>query len=303
MFFGGFRKKIKIAHSCSELSKAIESRFSSLQEDNNIIGEGVGVIQQDIARQRHHLIMNWLSSADFPTQQADLIARRQADTGLWFLESLEFTNWLQGPSKTLFCHGIPGAGKTMMAAITVDHLHNNVETQDVGVAYLYCDYRRQADQNVPDLLAAILKQLVQDRPSIVQPLSSLYDHHRVRGTRLSLHETLSTLQSVLSHLSKVYVVIDALDECSNQDGTRNQLLKFCRKFEEQTDLRLMVTSRHIPDIVDEFAGVPQLDVRASNADVKQYVVGKVKQLARCVQRDGDLQELIQRKMVEVVDGM
>ncbi|KAF1973486.1 ankyrin [Bimuria novae-zelandiae CBS 107.79] len=262
-----------------ELSRAIESRVSSLQEDNNIIGEGVGAIQHDIDRQRHHLIMNWLSSADFPAQQADFLALVQADTGLWFLNSPEFNEWLQGPSKTLFCHGIPGAGKTMIAAIAVDYLHNNMESPDVGVAYLYCSYKRQADQNAPDLLAAILKQLVQDRPSIAQPLSSLYNSHKVRGTRLSLNE------------------------CTDQDGTRSQLLKFCRDFGEQTDLRLMVTSRDIPDIADEFKRIPQLEVRASNADVRQYVGGKVKQLAKCVQRDGDLQELVQNKIVEAVDGM
>jgi hypothetical protein len=32
----------------------------------------------------------------------------------------------------------------------------------------------------------------------------------------------------------------------------------------------MVTSRHIPDTADEFKGVPQLEVRASNADVKLH---------------------------------
>lgn len=47
----------------------------------------------------------------------------------------------------------------MLAAIAVDHLHS-VETSDVDVAYLYCGYKRQAHQNTPDLLAAILKQLV-----------------------------------------------------------------------------------------------------------------------------------------------
>jgi Cdc6-like AAA superfamily ATPase len=263
----------------------------------------VGAIKQDVDRQKHHMVMAWLSSADFPAQQADLIAHRQADTGLWFLDSPEFNEWLQGQSKTLFCHGIPGAGKTMLAAIAVDYLHNNVETPDVGVAYLYCSYRRQANQNTPDLLAAILKQLIQDRPSIAQPLSSLYDHHRLRGTKLTLCETLSALKSMLVHFSKVYIVIDALDECANQDGTRSELLEFCRDFKEQTDLRLMVTSRHLPDITDELQGIPRLEVRASNADVKHYVAGKVNQLARCVRHDDDLQELIKNKIVEAADGM
>ncbi|KAF1973756.1 ankyrin [Bimuria novae-zelandiae CBS 107.79] len=222
----------------------------TVAEDNNIIREGVGAIQHNINCQGHRLVMNWLSSANFPAQQADFLARVQADTGL---------------CKTLFCHGVPGAGKTIIAAIAVDYLHNNVESSDV----------------------AILKQLIQDQPSIAQPLSSLYNRHKVQGTRLSLSKTLRTLKPVLTHFSKVYVVIDALDKCTNQDSTRSQLLKFCRDFREQTDLRLIVTSRDIPDIADEFKRIPQLEVHASNADVRQYIGGK----------------LVQNKIVEAVDGM
>lgn len=261
---------------------------------------GVDSIQQDQDRQRHRLITDWLSSNDFPAQHSDFIARRQADTGLWFLDSPEFTEWVRGSGKTLFCPGIPGAGKTMMAAIAVDHLHA-IQTPDVGVAYLYCNYKSQTDQTTANLLAAILKQLVQDQPSIAQPLSELYDSHQKHGTRLSLDKTFTALQSVLANYSKVYVVIDALDECP--DGTRSQLLRRCRNLQGQTDLRLMATSRHIPDIVEEFKDMPRVEVRASNADVKRYVVGKIDRLAKCVQRDGDLQERIQNKIVEVVDGM
>lgn len=65
----------------------------------------------------------------------------------------------------------------------------------------------------------------------------------------------------------------------------------------------MASSRHIPDIVEEFKDMPRVEVRASNADVKRYVVGKIDRLAKCVQRDSNLQELAQNKIVEAVDGM
>jgi hypothetical protein len=247
--------------------------------------------------------MDWLSSDDFAAQHADYIARRQAETGRWFLDSSEFIEWVHGASQTLFCPGIPGAGKTMMAAIAVDYLHNAVRAPDVGVAYLYYNYKRQAEQTTLHMLAAILKQLVQDRPSIAQPLLSLYSDHQVRRTRPNLGETFNILQSVLASYSKVYVVIDALDECPQRDGTRRQLLELCRNLQGQTDLRLMATSRHIPDIVQEFKDIPQLEVRASDADVKRFVVGKIGQLANCVRQDGDLQKLVQNKIVEAADGM
>jgi hypothetical protein len=189
----------------------------------------------------------------------------------------------------------------MMAAITVDYLQNTVQTDEIGVAYIYCNYKRHADQTTSSLLATILKQLVHDRPSIAKPLSSLYDHHKVQRTRLTLGEMLTALQSVLANYSRVYVVIDALDECLHDD--RQELLSKLRNLQSTTGLRLMATSRFIPDIIEEFNGMPKLEVRAEDADVKRYVVGQTKRLPRCVQRDGILQELVQNKIAEAVDGM
>ena len=105
--------------------------------------------------QQHHAIMEWLSPTDFPAQQHDIITRRQEGTGQWF------KRWLQGSDKTLFCPGIPGAGKTMMAAIAVNHLCRTAGCDDIGVAYLFYNYKAQADQSASGLLAALLKQLVQ----------------------------------------------------------------------------------------------------------------------------------------------
>jgi hypothetical protein len=247
--------------------------------------------------------MDWISSTDFQTQQDDTIARRQEGTGLWFVNSPEFTNWLHEPKQTLFCPGIPGAGKTMIAAIAVDHLLKTVRSNAIGVSYIYCNYKAQADQNTTTLLAAILKQLVRNRPSIADPVTCLYDLHATDNTRPSLDEIFSALQSVLTIYSTVYVVIDALDECPDKDGTRSQLLAKLRDLQRKTDLHLMATSRLIPDIVQEFNGMPMLEVRASDADVQQFVAGQICRLPKCIQRDNKLQGSVRDKIVEAVDGM
>lgn len=275
--------------------------MNAVYRDSKAIKVGVDGLQHDQDRQKHYQVMDWISSAKFPAQQSDLISRRQEDTGLWFLNSLAFTEWVCGASRTLFCPGIPGAGKTIMTAITVDYLQNTVQAQDVGVAYIYCNYKECADQTALSLLTAILKQLVQDRPSIAKPLSSLYDYHVVRKTRPSLDETMGALQSILANYSRVYVVIDALDECAQ--GDRDELLDKLRSLQSRTDLRLMATSRFIPDVVEQFNGIPELEVRADSADIKRYVGGQTNRLRKCIQRDNELQKLVQSKIAEAVDGM
>jgi len=48
----------------------------------------------------------------------------------------------------------------IIAAIAIDYLLKVMLTGAVEVAYIYYNYKAQADQNAASLLAAILKQLV-----------------------------------------------------------------------------------------------------------------------------------------------
>jgi hypothetical protein len=256
-----------------------------------------------VKRAESDQIFEWLSSTDFPAKQSDFIAKRQEGTGQWFLDSPEFTKWLCTSKEILFCPGIPGAGKTIMAAITIDHLLRTTRSDSVGVAYIYCNYKEQADQNTTSLLAIILKQLAHSRPSIPEPVSRLYEHHSTQRTRPSLEEIFSALQSVLRNYSAVYVVVDSLDECPDREGTRSRTLNKIRDLQKETDLHLMVTSRFIPEIVEEFKHTPRLEVRATAADVRRFVAGKIYELPKCIQRDKELRELVQDKITQAVDGM
>ncbi|KAH0556261.1 hypothetical protein GP486_005815, partial [Trichoglossum hirsutum] len=267
------------------------------------IEKSVNLIQQDQTRHRHDEILEWISLTDFPAQQSDFIARRQEGTGLWFLDSTEFTEWIHRSKKTLFCPGIPGAGKTMIAAITIDYLLQTVQSNEIGVAYLYCNYKAQADQNTTNLLAAILKQLVQARPLMPESVTRLYDYHASRRTRPSLEEIFSALQSILTSHSGVYLVIDAFDECSGREGMRSELLKKLHALQSKTSLYLMVTSRFTPEITNDLESVLTLEVRASESDVKQFIKGQMYRLPNCVQRDDALQAMVQEELVKAVDGM
>ena len=102
--------------------------------------------------------------------------------------------------------------------------------------------------------------------------------------------------------STIYIIADALDECSGDD-TRRKLLSKLFSIQKIADLRLLFTSRIIPDIVYEFQEHPRLEVRASDSDVRKFVSGQMLNLPRCVQRDSELQTLIEEKISESVDGM
>lgn len=189
----------------------------------------------------------------------------------------------------------------MIAAIVVDHLWTHMQNKDIGVAYIYCNYKTQADQKATNLAATILKQLIQERPDIAEPVDDLYDRHADRGTRPSLEEIISTLQVVVSSYSKVYVVVDALDEC--QKDARGQLLTKLHKMQSKGNLSLMATARFIPEVMQPFGLSPMQEVQANDSDVNLFVRAQMYLLPEFVQRDRELQKAIHDGISAAVDGM
>lgn len=222
----------------------------------------INSLQNNQDNQKHQIILDWLSSSDFPAQQSDFTSRRQNGTGEWLVNSPKFTDWLHMANQILYCPGLPGAGKTMMAAIIVDHLWKTFPDDDIGIAYIYCNYKRQESQKTTDLLAAILKQLVQKRLFFREPVLTLYERHFNRKTRPSLDEILDALYIISKSYIKIYVVVDALDECTEIDGTHSQLLTHLRDLHERTNTSLMVTSRFLPSVIEVLEGAQTLEVRA-----------------------------------------
>ncbi len=111
-------------------------------------------------REERQTVLDWLTTIDYAPQQNDFIGRRQVGTGQWLLDSTEFKTWADTDKQTLFCPGIPGAGKIILTSVVVDELTTRFQNdRSIWIAYLYCNFRRQDEQKAQDLLASLLKQL------------------------------------------------------------------------------------------------------------------------------------------------
>jgi hypothetical protein len=120
--------------------------------------DGVDRLHQRQDNLERRTIIEWLTRIDYSTQPSDFIGRRQEGTGQWLLNSNEFQSWLKTSKQTLFCPGMPEAGKTMITSIVVDYLSTEFQNDaSVGVTYLYCNFRRQDEQTPSELLSSLLK--------------------------------------------------------------------------------------------------------------------------------------------------
>jgi hypothetical protein len=260
------------------------------------------LIRSKLNRKEDLEILHWLTPIDYGPQQSDYLNRRQLGTCQWLLDSAEFKAWVESNNQTLFCPGIPGAGKTILTSIVVNYLssrfHNDSKT---GIAYIYCNFRRQDEQKIDDLLANLLKQLAECQPALPDSAKDLYDLHKTKRTRPTLKEISRALQSVAAIYSRVFIVVDALDECQVSDGRRTRFLTEIFGLQVKCGTNFFATSRFIPEITEKFNGSTSLEIRARDEDVQKYLDGRISQSESKFLKS--YREEIKAEITKAVDGM
>ncbi|OTA02586.1 hypothetical protein A9Z42_0029700 [Trichoderma parareesei] len=249
-------------------------------------------------------ILEWITPMNYGPQHSDFFNRRQPGTGQWLLESAEYKSWLSERNKTLFCPGIPAAGKTILSSIVVEDLRNRTANDaETGLAYIYCNFKRQHEQGIEDLIASLVKQLSRKRPRLPDFIRKLHGKHTQEETRPSLDDLVEALGSVATMYSKIVVVIDALDECTASDRARSRLLSHVVNLRTATAVNLFATSRHIPDIEREFKGSLKREVLAHEEDMHRYLVAHMKYLPDFLTEQNGLKEDIKREIVHAAQGI
>lgn len=153
-----------------------------------------------------------------------------------------------------------------------------------------------------------MQQLVQRNSEISDEIKHVYNSHINRRTRPSIAEYSKLLQSEVRRLSKVFVIIDALDECQETDGTRKSLLSEIKKLRLEPNLHLLITARpHIDTTITYyFHDRVSLEIRASDEDIKNYLQDRIEEenkLKSHVNKDRNLQETIISTIVDKAKGM
>ncbi|KAF5264449.1 hypothetical protein FOXYS1_4771 [Fusarium oxysporum] len=277
----------------NRIERQLSSRVSSrIQQD-------VHHLTERSSQQERDEILKWIGTVDHGSRQSSLFDEHQEGTGEWFLLSEEFQEWVETKDRMLFCPGLPGAGKTILASLVIEYLINLCENErNGGMAYHYCNFRHQDNETVNVILSSILKQLAQCSASLPDAISILYGKHKDKGTRPSLKEIVSALKSVASLHSRVFIVVDGLDECLVWRDIVAQL-------RDLQGANILATSRAIPEIVGdrELEGSKILEIHARDADVREYLNHNMPRFKKFVLRDWQLQEDIRRAILKSIGGM
>ena len=116
-------------------------------------------------------------------------------------------------------------------------------------------------------------------------------------------EITGTLDSVIAIYSRVFIVVDALDECQASDGCRSRFLSEVFNLQVKSGASIFATSRFLRDITDRFKHNTNLEICASVDDVRSYLECHMSQLPSFVSRNINLQEEIVTEITQNIDGM
>ncbi|SCV44938.1 related to ankyrin [Fusarium fujikuroi] len=273
--------------------------------------EQVGAIYRSKQGEEELKMLNWLQATDYTAEQESFFQQHQPGTGQQFTSSEEFERWLETKNAMLFCSGMPGVGKTILTAITVDYLKTRFkDDHGTGVAYVYCSYQTTKKQRVQDLFTSLLKQLAQSQDPFPAALKSLYVE-KCGEERLSLHDITKALREVINSFDKVFIMVDAIDEFEATESLFSEL----SSLQEHSNANLFITSRppaqSLENTLNKLHGCLRKEIQADDRDVKLYIDQRMTEMLVLNEANTeipesikeDLRNLIRKRLSEVVNGV
>ena len=148
--------------------------------------------------------------------------------------------------------------------------------QNVAVAHLYFNYRDQDDQTTEKSIASLLKQLAVADHGTLKPILELYRKLKSQDRRPQLQDLEQIFRLACQNVSRVFVVVDALDECSVK--YRKRFLQSLSTLQSSRSMSVLLTSRSYDDYVNElFGSCPRIKIQARDSDLRNYISNEIEE--------------------------
>ncbi|KIW05058.1 uncharacterized protein PV09_04213 [Verruconis gallopava] len=320
----GLRKRLQWPLESRGVDKLLE-RISALKADFYLalagdISTGVDRVEDAVeeisgklddlkSAEEKQKILSWLSGPDPSVTYNNARAKREPGTCEWLLKADEFQSWFTRGGQLLWLHGFPGAGKTFLSTAVIEYLKNQHSNTPCTIAYYYFDFRNTLNQSASGLLCSIIQQICQHRKSTPPALSELYEE--CRGGSPSNEQLIDVLKTLAIASSRIFMVVDALDECPGQDTSeREYVLALLEELKNlgANQLSVYVASRPETDIKERMKQICDIEVdvhlTSINNDIRLHV-------RSCLSKKDDklnrwppnIKQEIEDKLMEKAGGM
>lgn len=199
------RDMVKTQASLIEFQKASQARIDAQRRHEE---------EQAQEQLRRKLYMrDWLDAPSMAEQQGKGRSARKnrPESGRWLLLRDKVKSWLEPTFNVAAClwiHGIPGAGKTVLASLLVEECKNLPHAKTI---YFYCRNGDCGKDNFISMSRSLIEQLSELEGSVIDILYEMAMKNELCfNTRKSAKKL---LQLCLEATGPVYMVLDGLDEC------------------------------------------------------------------------------------------
>lgn len=176
----------------------------------------------------------------------------------------------------------------------------------MAIAYIYFNFKEQEDQTTTNLITSLLMQVARQRPDVSLELHDLHRSSADRERRPTLGRWTDALSLEIKAFDRVFVVIDALDECSEGDGTRTSFLRELNKLFSSGHVNLFITSRPLQGVELHPSKTVYLEISGHPKDIKLYLDKRIDhegRLLRIIGSDTNLRNEIINSIVGKSNGM
>ena len=210
-------------------------------------------------------------------------SRREPNTCNWIFDIEEYKTWrTSAEGSLLWVSGVGGMGKSILMSAVIDTLQQEFwESKEHVVQYFFCSSGDESTRTAARIRDQVLHQLYQyaqsaESPDVLDPANKIVSNFiaqkgatdaKSSGSQqkkseksVGFEEAYRSLAQLLS--KKVFLVIDALDECS--DRRESQILKSFREMLSPSDDRVKIVIGSRPELGDDLRGTPTINIGDHN---------------------------------------
>jgi hypothetical protein len=163
--------------------------------------------------------------------------------------------------------------------MAIENLKTLFAYDDVAIAYVYCDYKNQFEQNAETLLASLVRQVTIQSKDVPDCVLKSYRKHANGANPASLATYSELLLQLVPTFRRCFLVVDALDEYVASDETpgSNKFLDELIKISNcEPSCRILITSREDSLSLFNYVESTKIEVTAKSEDVRRYVDARIR---------------------------
>lgn len=281
------------------------SQAARLAAENSI-----RAIEEALFMQQRTSVQDWLCSANVSNDQERFTDVRSysVNYGHWLLKRRQVSSWMDPASNAIplfWLHGIPGAGKTILASFIIERIQR---IPNIQVAYFYCKHADILKSTIIVIAKSMLVQLLRQNESL---LSYLYEKSSSSGESCLETVTLAKdlLETALKSTDNVFLVIDGLDECEKKD--KSAIINWFKAIintsaeSDSGRIRALFISQDDGEIRKLLPSVPKLQIKSEDnrEDIRSYTDREAIRLQTKFDLSATKIDQISSKVCERAEGM